>query len=187
MLNVHGKTLCQPRQNHLDQQQTLNFTIRETNPDYAKRPPQAPLSRSDLVREPTAEVSKSCCARSQHENRRDRIIIGLAARRENQPFMHVAARKRARIYRLRDKAAAPVAGDNARRAESKSYLQPTSHKLACLTSAPVSTDRQKLPTHASSGSPITLGSEQPLRRAPDCKRQSVWGQSNPQYSKKDTN
>ena len=33
VLNVHGKTLCQPRQNHLDQQQTPNLTIRETNPD----------------------------------------------------------------------------------------------------------------------------------------------------------
>lgn len=73
--------------------------------------------------EPTAEVSKSCCARSQHENRRDRIIFGLAARRENQPFMHVAARKRARISRLRDKAAAPVAGDNGCRPP---YCEPSS-------------------------------------------------------------
>jgi len=51
--------------------------------------------------EPRAEVSKSRCARSQHENRRDRIIFGAAARREIQPFMYIAARKRTWIYKLR--------------------------------------------------------------------------------------
>ncbi len=57
MLNVHGKTLCQPRQNHLDQQQTPNLTIRETNPDYDQNPPKAPLSRSDLVLDSGADIT----------------------------------------------------------------------------------------------------------------------------------
>ena len=49
LLNVHRNVLCQSRQNHLDQQHTPNITNRATNPSSAQRPPQAPLSRSDLV------------------------------------------------------------------------------------------------------------------------------------------
>jgi hypothetical protein len=40
-LNVHGKPLCQSRQNHLNQQDTPNFTKRETNPGSAQHPKQA--------------------------------------------------------------------------------------------------------------------------------------------------
>jgi hypothetical protein len=56
LLNVHGKTLCQSRQNHLDQQHTPNTSNRETNPTSAQRLKQAPLSRSDLVLVRTAVV-----------------------------------------------------------------------------------------------------------------------------------
>jgi hypothetical protein len=42
LLNVHGKTLCQSRQNHLDQQHTPNTSNRETNPTSAQRLKQAP-------------------------------------------------------------------------------------------------------------------------------------------------
>jgi hypothetical protein len=52
VLNVHGKTLCQPRQNYLEQQQTPDLKNRATNLYPAQHPQQAPLSRSDLVLEP---------------------------------------------------------------------------------------------------------------------------------------
>lgn len=51
--------------------------------------------------EPNSEVRISRCARSQNEIRRDRILFSAATRRENQPFIYVAARRRTRIYRLR--------------------------------------------------------------------------------------
>jgi len=49
LLNVHQNVLCQSRQNHLDQQHTPNTKTRATNSYAAQHPPQAPLSRSDLV------------------------------------------------------------------------------------------------------------------------------------------
>ena len=42
LLNVHREVLCQPRQNHLDRQQTPNIKIRKTNPRSALRSKQAP-------------------------------------------------------------------------------------------------------------------------------------------------
>jgi hypothetical protein len=52
LLNVHRNVLCQSRQNHLDQQHTPNTKTRATNSYAAQHPPQAPLSRSDLVHGP---------------------------------------------------------------------------------------------------------------------------------------
>jgi hypothetical protein len=60
LLNVHGKTLCQSRQNHLDQQHTPNFTKRETYSYSTLHPQQAPLSRSDLVLEPLLTDAAVC-------------------------------------------------------------------------------------------------------------------------------
>lgn len=61
----------------------------------------ARLKVSDDRYEPNPEVRISRCARSQNEIRRDRILFSAATRRENQPFIYGAARRRTRIYRLR--------------------------------------------------------------------------------------
>lgn len=42
--------------------------------------------------EPTAEVSKSCCAHSQHENRRRGSVWDAERMRRSLPFVHGAAR-----------------------------------------------------------------------------------------------
>jgi hypothetical protein len=57
--------------------------------------------RSNGGSEPRAAIAISRCVRSQHENRRDRIIFSAAVRREERPFVRDAARLKAAIYRLR--------------------------------------------------------------------------------------
>ena len=42
-LDVHGKTLCQSRQNHLDQQHTPDTKARATNPYSAQRKPHSAI------------------------------------------------------------------------------------------------------------------------------------------------
>ncbi|WP_171175035.1 hypothetical protein [Ruegeria sp. HKCCA4633] len=55
--------------------------------------------------EPMTAIAISRCARSQHENRRVRIILSAAARRENQPFTLSAARPNTSMSKSRDFAA----------------------------------------------------------------------------------
>lgn len=55
------------------------------------------------AKSPVCTLGFSRCARSQQQNRRDCILFGAAARRENQPFKRAAARSETRIYMSRDK------------------------------------------------------------------------------------
>ena len=57
MLNVHGKTLCQSRQNHLEQQHIPDLENREEKPLQRNDRHPGPLSRSDLVHAQKAPVA----------------------------------------------------------------------------------------------------------------------------------
>lgn len=60
------------------------------------------LAANDSL-EPTPEVSKSCCARSQRMKCRMSKKFGASLQRKERSFMHAAATIRRRIHRSRDR------------------------------------------------------------------------------------